>query len=124
MVSWLSINQTSVVLSTSEDEYIVACSTYSEAVWLCKLLTVLFNTEMDATDIYWDNQSCSKLTENPVLHDKSKHIHIKYHYIWYTVQRGAIKLQYVPTEEQVADVLTKPLSHVKFEYFRDKLGIV
>jgi hypothetical protein len=40
------------------------------------------------------------------------------------VQRGAVKLQYVGTDEQVADVLTKPLSHVKFEYFRDKLGIV
>ena len=40
------------------------------------------------------------------------------------VQKGAVKLQYVPTEEQVVDVLTKPLSHVKFEYFRDKLGVV
>ena len=40
------------------------------------------------------------------------------------VQKGAIKLKYVPTEEQVLDVLTKPLSHVNFEYFRDKLGIV
>ena len=59
-----------------------------------------------------------------MFHDKSKHIEIKYHYIWDMVQRGAIKLQYVPTEEQVADVLTKPLSHVKFEYFRDKLSVV
>ena len=40
------------------------------------------------------------------------------------MQRGAIKLQYVPMEEQVADVLTKPLSHVKFEYFREKIALV
>ena len=72
---------------------------------------------MDATDIYYDNQSCIKLTDNSTFHDKSKHIEIKYHYIRDMVQRGAIKLQYVPIEEQVADVLTKPLSRVKFEHF-------
>jgi hypothetical protein len=49
---------------------------------------------------------------------------IQNHYICDMVQRGALKLQYVGTDEQVADVLTKPLSHVKFDHFRDKLGIV
>ena len=52
---------------------------------------------------------------NPILHDKSKHIEIKYHFIWDMVQKGDVKLKYVPTEEQVADVLTKPLAYVKFE---------
>jgi hypothetical protein len=52
-----------------------------------------------------------------VFHDKSKHIEIQYHYIRDMVQRGAIKLQYVGTYEKVADVLTKPLSRVKFEHF-------
>jgi energy-converting hydrogenase A subunit M len=64
------------------------------------------------------------MTENLVFHDKSKHIEISYHYIRDMVQRGAIKLQYIITDEHVADVLTKPLSRVKFEHFRDKLGIV
>jgi hypothetical protein len=59
-----------------------------------------------------------------VFHDKSKHIEIRYHYIRDMVQRGAVKFQYVGTDEQGADVSTKPLSCVKFEYFRDKLGIV
>ena len=64
------------------------------------------------------------LSENPVFHEKSKHIEIKYHYIKDMVHRGAVKLQYVATEEQIADVLTKPLAKVKFEYFREKLGVL
>ena len=79
---------------------------------------------MDATEIYCDNQSCIKLTKNPVFHHDSKHIEIKYHYIQDMVRRGVVKFQYVPTKEQVIDVLNKPLSHVKFEHFRDKLGVV
>jgi hypothetical protein len=93
-------------------------------VWLRKLLLGLFDLELDATCIYCDNQSCIKLFENPVFHDKSKHINIKYQYICDMVEKGPIKLQYVATDEQVADVLTKLLSKVKFKYFRDKLGMV
>jgi hypothetical protein len=59
-----------------------------------------------------------------VFHDKSKHIEIRYHYIHDMVQRGVVKVQYIGIDEQVADVLIKPLSRVKFEYFRDKLGVV
>jgi hypothetical protein len=124
MISWQSRKQSSIALSTAEAEYIVACSTSCEAIWLRKLLTDLFDLEMEVTTFLCDNQSCIKMTENLVFHDKSKHIEIRYHYIRDMVQRGAIKFQYVSTNEQVADVLTKPLSHVKFEHFRDKLGIV
>ena len=59
-----------------------------------------------------------------MFHDKSKHIEIMYHYIRDMVQMGAVKLQYVATDEQIVDVLTKPPSRVKFAYFRDKLGVV
>ena len=72
---------------------------------------------MDATDIHCDNQSCIKMKKNLMLHDKSKHIEIRYHYIRDMVQKGVVKLKYVPTKEQVTDVLTKPLSRVKFEHF-------
>ena len=58
-----------------------------------------------------------------MFHDKSKHINIKYHYIRDMVQRGVVKLQYVAMNEQIADVLMKPLAIVKFEYFREKLGV-
>jgi hypothetical protein len=64
------------------------------------------------------------MMENLEFHDESKHIEIWYLFIRDMLQRGAIKLQYVSIDEQVVDVLTKPLSHVKFEHFRDKLGIV
>jgi hypothetical protein len=124
MISWQSRKQSSIALSTAEAEYIVACSASCEAIWLRKLMTGLFDLEMRATLILCDNQSCIKMTENPVFHDRSKHIEIRYHYIRDMVQRGALKLQYISTDEQVVDVLTKPLSRVKFEYFRDKLGIV
>ena len=84
----------------------------------------LFDKEVEVTDIHYDNQSCIKMTKNSVFHDKLKHIEIRYHYIWDMVQRRAIKLQYVPTEEQVANVLTKPLFLVKLEYLRDKIAVV
>ena len=74
--------------------------------------------------ILCDIQSSIKMTKNPVFHDKSNHIEIQYFYIRDMVQKGAIKLQYVSTDEQVVDVLIKPLSQTKFEYFRDKLGVV
>ena len=59
-----------------------------------------------------------------MFHDKSKHIEIKYHYIREMVQRGAVKLKYVTMDEHIVDVLTKPLARVKFEYFREKLGVL
>jgi hypothetical protein len=124
MTSWQSRKQSSIALSTAEAEYIVACSASCEAIWLRKLLIGLFDLQMEATVILCDNQSCIKMTENHVFHDTSKHIEIQYQYIRDMVQRGAIKLQYVSIDEQVAYVLTKPLSRVKFEHFRDKLGIV
>ena len=64
------------------------------------------------------------MSENPVFHDKSKNIETKYHYIRDMVQRGAVKLQYVATDKQIADVLMKPLARVKFEYFREKFGVL
>jgi hypothetical protein len=124
MISWKSRKKSSISLSTTEVEYITACSTSCETIWLRKLLTDLFDLEMRATLILCDNQSCIKMTKNPLFHDRSKHIEIHYHYIHDMLQRGALKLQYISTDEHVVDVLTNPLSCVKFEYFRDKIGLV
>jgi hypothetical protein len=81
MTSWQSRKQSSIALNTAEAEYIVACSTSCEAIWIWKLLTGLFDLKMETTVILCDNQSCIKMTENHVFHDRSKHIEIWYHYI-------------------------------------------
>jgi hypothetical protein len=81
MISWQSRKQSSIVLSTVEAEYIATCSASCKAIWLRKLLTGLSNLEMRETLILCDNQSCIKMAENPVFHDRSKHIEICYHYI-------------------------------------------
>ena len=79
------------------------------------MLEGLFDVEIDVTGILCDNRICIKMTENIVFHDNSNHIEVIYHFIWGMVQKGVVKLKYVPTEEQVTDVLTKPLARVKFE---------
>jgi hypothetical protein len=124
MISWQIRKQSSIALSTAEAEYIATCSASYKAIWLRNLLTGLFDLEMRAIVILCDNQSYIKMTENPVFYDRLKHIEIRYHFIRNMVQRGALKLQYISMDEHVVDVLTKPLSRVKFEHFRDKLGIV
>jgi hypothetical protein len=69
-----------------------------KAIWLCKLLVGLFGNELRPTVIHYDNQSCIKLFENPVFHDRSKHIEIGYHFIRDWVQRGAVQLEYISTD--------------------------
>jgi hypothetical protein len=76
MISWYSRKKSNISLSTTEEEYIVVCSTSCEAIWLHKLLTGLFELEMEETMILCDNQRCIKMTKNHVFHDKSKHIEI------------------------------------------------
>ena len=120
----MSRKQKSISLSTAEAEYIAASMASCEVVWLRKLFSELFGHVLDTTMIYCDNQSGIRLSKNLVFHDHSKHIDIKYHFIWDMVQRGAIKLRHIGTDDQVADILTKPLGKVKFLTFRERLGVV
>jgi hypothetical protein len=124
VISWYSRKKKSVALSSAEAEYMAASQASCEAIWLRKMLINLFETDLDPTTIFCDNQSCIKLSENPVFHDRSKHIEIRYHFIRDKVQKGVVKLQYISTNEQVADILTKALPKGKFEYFREKLGVL
>jgi hypothetical protein len=77
-ISWSNRKQGSIAQTTAEVEYIVA---RREVVWLKKLLLDLFNVDLEPTVIHCDNQSCIKLSENPVFHDKSKNIEMRYHYV-------------------------------------------
>eukprot|EP00253_Pinus_taeda_P030469 PITA_30469 len=81
IVSWFSRKQQSVALSSAEAEYMAASLASCEAIWLRKMLFGLFRQSLRPSVIYCDNQSCIKLTENPVFHHRSKHIRIKYHFI-------------------------------------------
>ena len=82
-----------------------------------------FSQRMDPTVIYCDNQSCIKLSENPVFHDRSKHIDIWYHHLQDYMMKRIMLLLYVSTEEQDTDILTKALSKCKFEFHRDRIGV-
>ena len=76
MISWFSKKQSSIALSMAEAEYKEACSTSCEAIWFRKLMSRLSDMELDTIVILCDNQSCIKMTENPLFCDKSKHIEI------------------------------------------------
>jgi hypothetical protein len=80
-------------------EYVAACVVSREEVWIHKLLSRLFGLRLEATCIWCDNQSCMKLSKNPVIHDRSKHIEIIYYYIMDMVQRGEVRLYFVITED-------------------------
>eukprot|EP00253_Pinus_taeda_P004142 PITA_04142 len=124
MTSWCNRKQKFVALSSTEAKYMAASIASCKAIWLRKLLLNLFRRKMEATRIICDNQSCIKLSENPVFHDWSKHIDIWCHFFRDCVQRGAVQLSYTPTGEQVADILTKALGRTKFDYFREKMGMI
>ena len=86
------MKKTSVTLSRIEVEFITYCSDSCEEIWIRNILEGFFNVALEMNFVFCDNQSCVKLLENPVFHDKSKHIEIKYHHIRDMVQRGAVKL--------------------------------
>ena len=111
-------------LSSTEAEYIAATLVACETKWMRKILVGLFGSHLEPTVIYCDNHSCIKLSANPVFHDRSKHIDIRYHHIRDCVQRRIMLLSYIPMEDQDADILTKALTKRKFEYHRGKIGVV
>jgi hypothetical protein len=86
------------------------------------LVSGLFGDKLE-TVVHCDNQSCIKLIENSVFHDKSKNIDMRYHYIQDLVQRKNVKLQYMAMSEQIVDILTKPLTSRQFVQLRGKLGV-
>jgi hypothetical protein len=74
--------------------------------------------------IYCDNTSAINISKNPVMHSMTKHIPIKYHFLWEKVAENNIRVEYVGTKEQVVDIFTKLLPRESFEYLRQRLGVI
>lgn len=122
-ISWSSKKQPVVSLSTTEAEFIAAASCACQAVWLRRILENLGHNQGRCTTICCDNSSTIKLSRNPVLHGRSKHIDVRFHFLRDLTKDGVIELQYCSTEDQVSDIMTKPLKLESFLKFRRLLGV-
>jgi hypothetical protein len=122
-VSWSLKKQTSVALSSTEAKYIASMHTAKELIWLRELLTRLDLTTNSPTTLLMDNQSAIAIAKNPAFHKCMKHIEVRYHFLKKMVEDGKIRLDYIPTTEQMADAMTKGLSREKHELFVGQMGL-
>lgn len=124
-VSWRSARQRIVAQSTAEAEYVSAAEAAKEMVWLRRLLEEMIGEgRIKKPILYVDNQSAIKMIENESMHRHAKHIDVRYHFIQRFVRKGEFIVKYIPSAEQLADILTKPLPKDKHENDRKKLGVV
>jgi hypothetical protein len=112
-VSWVSRKQKTVALSSTEAEYMCLSDTTRQIVWIESLFKEL-NFDISNVALCGDNQGAIFLASNPAQEHRSKHIDIRYHYIRECVEGKKVILHYVPTMEQIADIMTKCLSYDKF----------
>ena len=112
-------------ISSTEAEYIALSIAISEACWLRKILLDfnLFNLEKPIS-IFEDNQSAIKLANNPENNRRLKHLDIRFFFIKEKIDLGLVNIVYIKTEEQIADMFTKPLPKVKLVKFRNELNLV
>ena len=125
-ISWSSKRQAIVALSTCEAEYIGQTLAIKEAIWLKTLLNQLLrprDSDPKTTIIFGDNQGAIALAKNAQFHARTKHIDIAHHFVREKVNDGTVDMQFVPTNKQMADDLTKALCLDKFVAFRDALGV-
>ncbi|KAL0540756.1 hypothetical protein IC582_020770 [Cucumis melo] len=121
--TWSSKKQPIVTLSTCQAEYVAAASCVCHAVWLRNLLKTFGILQDDPTVIHVDNKSTIALAKNPVFHDRSKHIDTRFHFIRDCISRKEVQVEYVKTEDQIADIFTKPLNVNVFNNLRTLLGV-
>ena len=117
------ISETAVAQSTAEAEFISATAAVNQAIWLRKILCDLNLKQWKNTEIIVDNQAAIAISHNPVFHGKTKHFKIKFFFLREVQKEGEIALVYCKSENQLADIFTKPLPVSKFEDLRKKLGI-
>ncbi|XXG58987.1 hypothetical protein AAC387_Pa04g1157 [Persea americana] len=122
-VSWSSRKQPIVTLSTSEAEFVTVASCVCQAVWLRWMLETLHHDQQDLIVMFCDNSSTIKLSKNPVMHGRSKHIDVCYHFLRDLTRDGVVKMINCHTQEQLADIMTKPLPLADFEKLRALMGV-
>ncbi|WVZ82883.1 hypothetical protein U9M48_030091 [Paspalum notatum var. saurae] len=123
-VSWLSQKQRVVALSSCEAEFIAGAAAACQAVWLRRLLEDITGAKVPAPMLKMDNQSAITLSKNLVLHDRSKHIDTKFHFIRECAEKGDIDIEFAGTQEQLADILTKSLGKKAFQELRGRIGVI
>lgn len=111
-----------MALSSAEAEYIALSSCTTECIFIKQLLESLLLKTVSPIVVYEDNQSAIKIAST-LETKRSKHIDVRYHFIRNYIFDQTIELRYIKTSEQCADMLTKALPVVKFEYHRQKLGL-
>ncbi|KAH9719925.1 hypothetical protein KPL70_005931 [Citrus sinensis] len=121
--TWMSKKQPIVTLSTCEVEYVAATSSVCHAIWLRNLPNELGLPQEKPTEIYVDNKSAIVISKNPVFHDRSKHIDTRYHFIRECIARKEVQIKYVKSQDQAADIFTKPLKQEDFVKFKSLLCV-
>ena len=122
-ISWCCKKQTCVALSSTESEFISLSETCKEAIWLRNLLEDMNLKQQEPTVVFEDNQSCLRLVEDGRYSFRTKHIDTKKYFVKQYVDDNQIKCVYCPSEDMLADMLTKPLNSTKLEIFRKKSGV-
>ncbi|RVX17651.1 Retrovirus-related Pol polyprotein from transposon TNT 1-94 [Vitis vinifera] len=122
-VAWSSKKQPVVTLSTTEAEFVAAASCACQGVWMRRVLEKLGHSQGKCTTVLCDNNSTIKLSKNPVMHGRSKHIDVRFHFLRDLTREGVVELKHCGTQEQVADIMTKPLKLDVFLKLRELLGV-
>jgi hypothetical protein len=123
LVSWSSKKQNSIALSTAEAEYIAAGSCCAQILWM-KAILKDFGINFKNVPLLCDNESAVKLTNNPVQHQRTKHVDVRHHFIRDHQQKGDIAIESVGTEDQLADLFTKSLDEKRFHKLKNELNIL
>jgi len=122
LVAWMSKKQASISLSTAEAEYIAAGSCCTQLLWM-KTQLGDYRFTQDTMIINCDNTSAINISKNPVQHSRTKHIDIRHHFLRDLVESEVVSLSFIPTENQLANILTKPLDGSRFESLRKAIGV-
>jgi hypothetical protein len=123
-ITWQSTKQKVVAQSSYESEYITTANVTCQALWLTRVLAEVQGSVPSTPLLRVDNKSSIALIKNPVLHGQSKHIEVKYHLVWESAENDRIKVEFIRSEEQLDDILTKPLGRVKFLLLHTKIGLI